>query len=258
MLSKRTKISLAQFLGLLSQEDLVLLCEKHGVDAPNFAYAYDQQGAVRTWVEATSEQSLLQVLDEVVRTNNTIRSSISPKYRFDERWDDLVKCLALDGYLVAKFERTLRAVDPSIEGSLPVDDDLTLELKKSQLKEADEIVGLLAKSSEAYRSSPADFNGCLNNARVALETLARGIAKRWQGAHSGSFDETKWGQVLAFLRTSGLVTKKEEEGLAGVYGFVSPGSHNPIGLSEEEMVRLGRSLIAGMAYFLIKRYNAGP
>ena len=62
--------------------------------------------------------------------------------------------------------------------------------------------------------------------------------------------------MLSYLRTSGLLTKQEEEGLAGVYSFVSPGAHTPLGLTEEEMVRLGRSLVASMAYFLTKRFNA--
>lgn len=54
------------------------------------------------------------------------------------------------------------------------------------------------------------------------------------------------------LRTSGLITEGEEKGLAGVFTFVSPGAHSPVGLSETEMVRLGRSLVVGMCYFLIK------
>ena len=68
-------------------------------------------------------------------------------------------------------------------------------------------------------------------------------------------DESKWGQVLLHLRTSGFITKKEEQGISGVFSFVSPGSHVRIGLSEAEMTRLGRNLVTSMCYFLIKRFN---
>jgi hypothetical protein len=53
----------------------------------------------------------------------------------------------------------------------------------------------------------------------------------------------------------GFLSPKEETGIAGVYAFVSPGAHVPVGLSEEEVVRLGRTMIAAMCYFLVKRYN---
>ncbi len=114
---------------------------------------------------------------------------------------------------------------------------------------------MMENSATAFRRSPPDYNGCLSNARVALQTLATAIANVRTTTHPGSFDETKWGQILAYLRTSGLITKSEEEGLAGVFSFVSPGAHTPVGISEEEIARLGRSLVASMCYFLVKRYN---
>ncbi len=105
---------------------------------------------------------------------------------------------------------------------------------------------------------PPDYNACLTHARVALQTLATSIAKKRQAAYGKTFDETKWGEVISYLRTSGLITDPEEKGLAGVFGFVSPGAHVPIGLTEEEMVRLGRSLVLGMCYFLVKRHRGQP
>jgi hypothetical protein len=124
------------------------------------------------------------------------------------------------------------------------------------LPEAEEIVRLLEGSASAFRQAQPDYNACLSNARVALETLGRAIAISRRTKYPGSFDEVKWGQVLAYLRTSGFFAKNEEEGIAGVYGFISPGAHTPVGLTQEEMVRLGRSLMASVSYFLIKLYNA--
>jgi hypothetical protein len=68
-----------------------------------------------------------------------------------------------------------------------------------------------------------------------------------------NYNASKWGTVISYLRTAGLITLEEEKGLAGVYGFVSPGSHRPVGVSEEQMARLGRSLALGMCWFLLKR-----
>jgi len=80
---------------------------------------------------------------------------------------------------------------------------------------------------------------------------------QWQANHPGSFDPTSWGEVIAYLKSSGFITSQEEEELAGVFTFVSPGAHSSVGLNEMKMTRLGRSLAASMCYFLIKSYNAG-
>ena len=61
--------------------------------------------------------------------------------------------------------------------------------------------------------------------------------------------------MLAYLRTSDLITEEEEKGIAGVYGFVSPGAHTPVGLSEQEMACLGRNLAVSMCYLLVKLHN---
>ena len=46
-----------------------------------------------------------------------------------------------------------------------------------------------------------------------------------------------------------------EKGLTGVFSFISPGSHIPVGFSEEEFARLGRSLAVSFCYFLAKQFN---
>jgi hypothetical protein len=142
-----------------------------------------------------------------------------------------------------------------IEGAQPLEDDLSTELKRSRLAEADEILRTLNNSADPFRKVPPDYNACLADARVALQTLTTAIAKARRVTHPGSFDETKWGQVLAYLRVSSSITQPEEEGIAGVFSFVSPGAHTPVGLTEQEVARLGRSLVAAMCYFLVKRHN---
>ena len=66
-------------------------------------------------------------------------------------------------------------IEPIVEGADPVEDDLTRELRLSALTNTEEIIQCLDSSADAFRGS--DFNGCLSNARVALQTLASSIAR---------------------------------------------------------------------------------
>ena len=136
-----------------------------------------------------------------------------------------------------------------------VDDDLIEVLNTSNLLEKKDIIERINTSSESFRATPPNYNACLNDVRVALETLARNIASTQQQSGSPDYDETKWGSVLNFLKVTSFITQEEERGLAGVYGFVSHGSHRSLGISEEEMARLGRSLALSMCWFLIRSYR---
>jgi hypothetical protein len=202
--------------------------------------------------DATDGQ-LMSLLDEIIRTRGDLRTRITPRYRHDERWEDLRRCLELDGYRVD--ENRLIPIDPTISGEIPIDDDLSSDLRRSGLRQGDEIIQLMETSAEAFRKTPPDYNGSLTKARIALETLARSIALERLSKFPASFDETKWGQVLAYLRTSGMLSRAQEAGVAGAYSFVSPGAHTAVGLTDHEMVRLGRSLVASVCYFLVKVYK---
>lgn len=254
MFSTRTKLSLCQYLSLQTPMFLAILLQKHGI---GISADYVPPDVLLTLIslalaEASPEQ-IQSLLEEIIRTSRDLRRRLNSKQQYDDRWEDLLHCLQLDGYKIDG--RRLVSFDPTIAASPPIDDDLSDEIRRSSLPDGQQILQLLENSAEAFRRMPPDYNGCLSNVRVALETLARTIAKARQVKHPGSFDETKWGQVLAYLGASGFITRKEEEGIAGVYSFVSPGSHIPVGATEEEMARLGRSLVASMCYFLIKRYD---
>jgi len=252
MIGSRARYSLAQYLELHETDFAVLLVSKHGmrVSVGLGSALYDLNNCLRS----ASDQHLLSLLEEIARTSGDLRSRISPKYRHDERFSDLYRCLLLDGYLLEG--KALTQTDPSIADAPAIDDDLLKELKASDLPDAEEIAQKINASSESFRSSPPNYNACLNDARVALETLARNIAAAQQQAGSPTYEQTKWGSVLGFLRAIDFITQEEERGLAGVYGFVSPGSHRPVGISEEEMARLGRSLALSMCWFLVKSYRS--
>lgn len=254
MIGSRTRYSLAQFLELQEIDFVKVLANKHGLDISleNGSFLIE----LTECFHSASDEYLLSLVEELARTGGDLRSRVNTKYRYDERYSDLCRCLQLDGYLLEG--KKIMQTDPSIGDAPSLDDDLLQELKASGLIDAEVIVGKINTSSESFRSSPSNYNACLNDVRVALETLARGIASTQQSASSPDYERTKWGSVLGFLKVIGFLTQEEEKGLAGVYGFISPGSHRPVGISEEEMARLGRSLALGMCWFLVKRYRAEP
>lgn len=259
MLGTRTLRSLAQILELLQDGGLtVLLLEKYKLSDPTVwnsrRHPVQRLGNLVELLDAGAEPNVLALLDEIVQVSSDFRSRVSPRARYDERFVDLKRCLELDGYLIQGSR--LVPVDPFIVGNRPVEDDLTRELAESGLANSNHIAKKLHDSAESFQSSQPNYNASLNDARVALETLAVDIADARLSSHPGSVDRSRWGSVVAYLRNIGFITEQEEPGLVGVYGFVSPGSHHPLGLSEDEFARLGRGFIAGMCWFLVKRYRA--
>ena len=237
-------------------DSVELILEKHGVESTQLfgAPGEDKTSRIRLWLSDAEPDRVEAILEEEVRTQGSLRNRVSPRYIYDERYRDLEICLALDGYLIenAKLLRT----EPDLGGPIVLEDDLTRELHHSSLSEAENVVRLLNNSAENFRRNPADLNATLTNARVALETLAKSISQHYASSRPSGFDESKWGQVVAHLRTCGFLNESEEKGLTGAFSFVSPGAHLSVGPPETEMVRLGRSLVVSMCYFLAKRYNA--
>ena len=257
MFSSRTLISLSQFLALQTEDVTSLLLQKCGLTMP-WAGVRGVRGILEC-LQVSNPAQVREVLDEICHSTRMLRNGVSPKYLYDERWTDLLRCLLLDGYHTRgdySSGYVVVALDPTIEAVLPLDDDLTAELTRSNLRDRLEVIRLMKNSAEDFCKQPQDFNGALTSARVSLETLARNIAETFWTSTPMPGDPSKFGVSIAYLRSQiGFLSQKEETGIAGVYAFVSPGAHVPVGLTEEEMVRLGRTMIAAMCYFLIKRYN---
>lgn len=253
MISNRSKSSLCLYLTLHNPADVRLFFDRYGIamdpllnEGMSFTpYIID---ALRSSVFAATSEQLLVLLNGFVRTAGDLRSRISPRYRHDERWDDLCRCLQLDGYKIEG--QNLITIEPEIEGASSREDDLTMELKHSRLEEVENILSLLEKSAQDFRKTPPDYNGCLTNARIALESIGKSIA-----IARGSSGDVSWGQALSYLRTSGFIGESEEKAIAGVYGFISQGAHRPVVFSEQEMARFSRSLAISMCYFIINLYN---
>lgn len=262
-LSERSKLSLCQFLiKIFNRDNLVLLLQKHQIPTDELEFSNHESQLLRLTKEALQAASpniLGEILQELARTSSAIRTDVSPRHKFDGRWDDLCRCLELDGYLLSSQEPGIDLscfypIGPRLPGTTNPEDDLIRELKKSVLIGADEIISNLEKSSKTFLED--DFNGCLSNARVALQALATAIAKGDKKLPSSGYDDSKWGQVLDRLKSTGFITANQEKGLAGVFGFISDGAHKPLGFSENEFARLGRTLALSFCYFLVKTWNA--
>ena len=136
MISNRTRSSLCLYLSLHNPADVRILLDRHGIAMDNLLIRgmtytpYVTDGLRSSILAATSEQ-LLDLLEGFVKTSEDLRSRISPRYRHEERWEDLVCCLLLDGYRVE--DKRLILMDPSIKEVEPLEDDLTIELNRSGL-----------------------------------------------------------------------------------------------------------------------------
>lgn len=256
-LSQRSKYSLCQFLDVLNGADVAILLEKHQV-VPDDTFL--QYGAslmrVRDAIMSAKVDAVSGLLQEVARTQKTFRAETNPRYKFDERWDDLTKCLELDGFVLDGEEKPqFVSFDPElvVPGAVAVEDELTRQIRVSELTAADDIIKLLEASAGAYRANR--MNDCLTTSRIALETLARTIALRVVGEKPESAQITSWGRALAGLHSVGFLEKADESALATAYTQISRGAHVPIGFTEQDWVRLSRQLALWYCYFLIKQYN---
>ncbi len=198
MISNRTKSSLSLYLslhepGLVRTIFQMYDMYPYGLIEVTQFFSSQAIDDLRTSINSATQEQLLSLLSHMTRTSGDLRNRISPRYRHDERWTDIVNCLMLDGFAIEG--QSLVPIDPSIDGVEPVEDEFTKELQCSGLSEAEEITRLLNNSADDFRRMPPDYNGCLGKARVALESLAKSMAGARQASHPGAYDETSWGSI---------------------------------------------------------------
>lgn len=239
-LTKRTKLSLAQLLELQDYEHTNILLEK---------YNYNYTCSTLTDLKDTllSEIEVLPLISEIIGTRQALKNRVNSKTSFTERWDELIKNLFIDGFKVEN--KNLISIEPTVDGIIAIEDDLTYELDKSSLANKIEIIKSISDSADAFKLTTPDYNECLFKARLSLETIIRDISKEIDGV------DANWGRSLDKLFKDGFFEKKEEESISATYTFVSPGSHIPLGFTDEEYTRYGRNLIMSVCYYVIKKYN---
>lgn len=244
-LSKRTKISLSQFLELLNLESVKTLFEKYDIE--KIRYKENIKNAI---IQADNDK-IANLVKEVVGTQglqNNLEQKLFFNNAFYGRWNDLEKCLMLDGYKIENDK--LVKIEQNIDGVTAFEDELTNELKASNLFASKDIINHIENSANHFKQGK--FNECLSNGRIALETLIRQIV-----VEKFNDRDMKFGEALSYLTNNNFLVsdKKEEELLAKVYGFISDGSHKPLHFSDEEYARYGRNLAMSMCYYVIKKYN---
>lgn len=257
-LSTRSRMSLIQFLRKMARQDAALLLMKYGIVAQgDEAQAVPEiDGSLTEIVLRADVAALSDVVQELARTQDAVRSTFQPKYVHDQGWAELERSLALDGYAREPGTRGSSAsafvpIDPAMPGTSAPDDLLTSLLREAIPDAPAELSRLIDQSAEAFIRG--DWNGSLTSARVFLQNLARRIAVERSIARPGSFDPEVWGNVAAYLRKSGFIDEREERGICGAFSFASIGGHNLIGLTEEEFAVFGRTMAFRASYFLLKR-----
>lgn len=240
ILNLRTKISLSQLLDKFDYPQINILFEKHSLscDCCNITNIKD----------VLTTENIISLIQEIVLTKRELRSRISPKYVFEERWHDFEKCLLLDGYRI-NTNNTISSIEPSVDGIIAMEDDLIVEINQSSLSKKDEIIKLIKESEESFKNASPDYNGCLSKSRIAIETIVRNKVEDEMGTNEN------WGRSLSILKANGFITQNEENALSSIYTLVSDGSHKPLGFTDEEYSRYGRNLIMTTCYYIIKKQN---
>jgi len=248
-ISKRTKLSLSQLISLFGDYEWQILMEKYNISSKGKC---SHQMQINQIILRANNESIANLFEEIVRRIEDIRHGTwSPKYKFDIRWKELKLCLLLDGFKIEN--NIITSVEPTIEGNNPIEDDLTKELELSSLTESKDIIIHINRSAQSFLQLEPDYNGCLSNARIALETLVRAIAKNKGFIITN--ENKAWGSSLNHLKEISFINKKEEETIASLYTFVSEGSHIPLGFTQEEYTRFVRNLITSICYFISKLFT---
>ena len=236
---------MAQVLGALSDNTAQTFVYKHfGIIAANLP-------PLHVIIENAEVETVQSMLVELVSVNKTLRARAPIKHVFDEAVAELKRWMLHDGWIV---ERTaLVRVTPLAEEVTGLRDKLTEDLAASGLDQDGSIRAALDDSSKDFVAEPPDFNGSITKARIALETVARMAAARIAMTKGVAYSEDRWGKALTLLKTQSVIEQGEEDILARVYTFVSPGAHVPKGITAEEWARLARSFLVSSTYFLLRK-----
>jgi hypothetical protein len=250
-LSRQSLSSVAEVLGALSSDSAGLLLYKHlGIHLVNVEPG--ALGRLRA-LEAADPDDVWNLVSELARESAAIRASAPTKYVFDGCWREVQRWLLHDGWKVESGE--LARLAPGAEEATGIRDALIDTLASSSFDGDEDIRASIRKAANAFIQEPPDYNASITHVRIALETTARRAATARARAGGAPYPSDSWGSALAYLRTEGILESSEEEILARVYTFISPGAHVPKGITQEEWARLARTFGLGACFFILKRHN---
>lgn len=254
-LSRHSLSSAAQVLGSLRSDAAEVLVYKHLGVRPEQMYRPGMFGYVEV-LETSDPEAVMELVKELMTVSNAIRASAPAGDVFDGHWYELQRWLLHDGWMLDG--RELVRLSPAAEEATGIRDALIEQLAASGLDAGGAIRRCIEDAAQAFVREPPDFNACTMNVRIGLETVARNAA-RFRSANGGApYPSDSWGHALAYLRQSGILNIDEEQVLARVYTFISPGTHVPTGITEEEWARLARTFGLGAAYFILRTHLGHP
>ena len=244
--SHQTRGAIAQVLSTVSTETAKTFLYKHldELQAPSFLRV----------VAFAPPEALKAMLTELIANNKILYRSAPLKHVFTSGIEELERWALHDGWIVENG--TLVRVTPVAEEVTGIRDKFLQDIQTSGLDNDGAIKTAVEDSSKHFVAEPPDFNGSTTNVRIALETVARRAAKAIAKKKGGDYPKDSWGKALEFLRFAGVIELPEEEILARVYTFISPGAHIPKGVTAEEWARLARTFGLSSAYFLLRKYVA--
>jgi len=199
-------------------------------------------------------EALKAMLTELLANNKILYGAAPVKHVFKSGIEELERWALHDGWIVENG--TLVRVTPAAEEATGIRDKFLQDIQTSGLDADSAIKTAVEDSSKNFVAEPPDFNGSTTKVRIALETVARRAAVAVAKKKGGGYLDDSWGKALQFLRSSGVIEVQEEEILARVYTFISPGAHVPKGVTAEEWARLARTFGLSSAYFLLRKYVA--
>ena len=144
----------------------MVLIEKH-TGLPVAAYGLDVRGILRC-IQDADAQSVVGLVAEIVERNEALRALVSPKYLFEQRFGDLSRWLAHDGWEV---EGGQLVTGPAVEETTGLRDILLENLRVSPLDSDGAIRGALELSASAFTDNPPRYNDSATNVGIALENV---------------------------------------------------------------------------------------
>ena len=246
--SHQTKGTMAQVLSAISASGAETFLYKH------LGYEQHHGPSFLPIVASAPPEALKNMLTEILANNKILYSEAPVKHVFKSGVEELERWALHDGWIVENS--ALVRVTPAAEEITGIRDKFLQDVHSSGLDDDGAINKAVEDSSKDFVAEAPDFNGSTTNVRIALETVARRAAIATAKMKGGGYPEDSWGKALNFLRSTGVIELPEEEILARVYTFISPGAHVPKGITEEEWARLARTFGLSSAYFLLKKYEA--
>jgi hypothetical protein len=243
--SHQTRGAMAQVLAVLSEDAARTFVYKH------IGMIASKMPPLRAVVASAPADVVRSMLVELLTNNKMLRSAAPKKFVFDAAIGELERWVLLDGWVVER--NALVRVTPMAEEVTGVLDKLIDDLATSGFDHDAAIRTALDDSSKSFVAQPPDFNGSITKVRIALETVAHRAAVRVAAARRIDYSKHSWGKALQFLKLQGVLEQEEEEVLARVYTFISPGAHVPKGMTDEEWARLARTFAVSSTYFLLRK-----